>query len=127
MDPIADMFSQIKNAQGARQKKLVVSYSKIKWAILEILKAHQQISGLRLVEEKSKNPSSRQIEIELKQNFLNLKRVSRPGRRVYIASLKIPRPKRPRAMVVISTSQGLFEGEEARKKGLGGELIAEIS
>lgn len=121
MDPIAEMFAQIKNAQNARHQTLVVTYSKIKWAILEILKSHQQIADFRELSKKTA------IEIHLKSNLINIKRLSRPGRRVYTTSGNIPRPKRPQSMVVISTSQGLLEGEEARKKGLGGELIAEVS
>lgn len=124
MDPIAEMFSQIKNAQGARREKLVISYSKIKLAILTVLKLHHQIANYRLLEKQ--HDKSKKIEIDLKQNFIDIRRVSRPGRRVYSSSNNIPQPKRPKSMVIISTSQGVLEGEEARKKGLGGELIAEI-
>lgn len=123
MDPIAEMFSQIKNAQGARHEKMTISYSKIKLAILEILKSHHQIVDFRLIDL----PEGRKrIEIDLKQDLIDIRRISRPGRRVYTTASNIPRPKRPQSMIVISTSKGMFEGEEARKKGLGGELIGEI-
>ena len=124
MDPIAEMFSQIKNAQSVRREKLIISYSKIKLAILEILKLHHQIIDYRLL--KKQHDESQKIEINLKPNLIDIKRISRPGRRVYTSGSSIPRPKRPQSMVIISTSQGVLEGEEARKKGLGGELIAEI-
>lgn len=122
MDPIAEMFSQIKNAQGARHEKMTISFSKLKVAILELLKAHHQIVDFRLIDL----PLGKKIEIDLKQDLIDIRRISRPGRRVYSAANKIPKPKRPQSMVVVSTSKGIFEGEEARKKGLGGELIAEI-
>ncbi|KKQ18208.1 MAG: 30S ribosomal protein S8 [Berkelbacteria bacterium GW2011_GWA1_36_9] len=123
MDPIAEMFSQIKNAQGARHEKMTIFYSKIKLAILEILKSRQRIIDFRVVDLPS---GQKKIEIDLNQNLIDIRRVSRPGRRVYTTAGNIPRPKRPQSMLVISTSKGMFEGEEARKKGLGGELIAEI-
>lgn len=126
MDPIADMFSQIKNAQNVHKKSLLVPFSKIKMAILEILKRSQEIADFHLVEKKGA-PKIKEIEISLKEdNFTNIKRVSRSSRRVYASSNEIPRPKRPHSFVIVSTSEGLFRGEEARKKGLGGEIIAEI-
>ncbi|MFA6493167.1 MAG: 30S ribosomal protein S8 [Patescibacteria group bacterium] len=143
MDPIADMFSQIKNAHGARHESLTISYSKVKLAILEVLKIRRYIVDYRVVEKKqnvSDNDNSvkenatkkqatlewKRIEIDLSENAIDIRRVSRPGRRVYTTSVNIPRPKRPRAMVIISTSKGVLDGEEARKKGLGGELVAEV-
>lgn len=124
MDPIADMFSQIKNAQYAQKESLTVFYSKIKLAILNVLKEHHQIADFRAIENKD---SSKKIEIVLlKDVIFDIKKISRPGRRVYTTAVNIPRPKKTRAIVIISTSQGILEGETARKKGLGGEVIAEI-
>lgn len=127
MDPIANMFSQIKNAQKLpRKESLIVHYSKIKMAILEILKKNQEIADFKVTSKKS-NQNIQEIKIDLKKdNYTDIQRVSRPSRRVYASSGEIPRPRKPRAMVIISTSEGLFEGEEARKKGLGGEIIAQI-
>lgn len=134
MDPIADMFSQIKNAQGARKESLVISFSKIKLAILEILKTHRQVADFHTVEkknlvkgEKAKERIFKTIEIKiLPDNFTDIRRISRPGRRVYASSFNIPRPKRPQAITIVSTSKGVLEGEDARRKGLGGEVIAEV-
>ena len=138
MDPIANMFSQIKNAQAAQKERLVIPYAKIKLAILEILKNHRQIADFCVVEKKHfhKKENSKakksdliinEIEIDLLQdNFSDIRRISRPGRRVYASFTRIPRPKRAQALVIVSTSKGVFEGEEARKKGLGGEIIAEV-
>lgn len=138
MDPISEMFSQIKNAQGAQKESLVITYSKIKLAILEILKSHHQIADYHLFEKKYNVDDSKKqtkevkkIEINLSKDVdedghLDIRRVSRPGRRIYIPFASIPRPKRPKAMVIISTSKGVLDGEEARRKGLGGEVIAEV-
>lgn len=135
MDPIASMFTQIRNAQSARHENLVVPFSKIKMAILEILKLRQQISDFRIVGKDSAKSVKKQvesktkilrIEIDLNEHLLDIQRVSRPSRRVYTSSAGIPRPKRPKSMFILSTSKGVLEGEDARKKGLGGELIAEV-
>lgn len=131
MDPIADMFSQIKNAQSVKREALIVPFSKIKLAILEILKNHNHISGVKLIEKRGENRhkegSIKFIEILLfSEGFSDIRRVSRPGRRVYKSSFNIPRPKRDRAITIVSTSKGVLEGEDARRKGLGGEIIAEI-
>lgn len=141
MDPIADMLSQIRNAQNAQHLRLVVSHSKIKLAILEILKNHKQIADFRLLEKANKKDeddkneknvhntqhSRKKIEIDLLKNIIcDFNRISSPGRRVYTNFKNIPRPKRSRAMIIVSTPKGVLEGEEARKQGLGGEIIAEV-
>lgn len=134
MDPIAEMFSQIKNAQNARRKQVTIFYSKIKMAILGILKEHHQIADFRLVEKKSATKKKKshfkeikKIEIDLlDKNQIDIKRVSRPGRRVYTSSVNIPWPKKADDLVIISTAEGILEGEKARKIGLGGEVIAEV-
>jgi len=130
MDPIAEMFSQIRNAQNVGKDSLVVPYSKVKIAILKVLKARKQVADFRLIEKDVKSRkkfTGRQIQINLSQEYSGvIHRVSRPGRRVYTSFSKIPRPQKPAALVIVSTSEGILEGEEARKKGLGGEILAEI-
>lgn len=125
MDPIADMFSQIKNAQNAKIPRLKVPFSKHKLAILGILKASKQIADFQEVGE---NTHKKFIEIKLyKDKSINFKIISHPGRRFYSSSAMIPQPRDPQSMVIVSTSEGVMKGEEARKKGLGGEIIAEFS
>lgn len=132
MDPIANMLSQIRNAQNAHHEVLEIPYSKIKMAILAILKEHHQIADFHLIEKKipgKKREMAKFSKIEinlLKENTIEIKRISKPGRRVYTRATNIPRPKRAKNMVIISTSRGILEGETARKKGLGGELICEV-
>ena len=152
MDPIADMFSQIKNAQDAGKESLVVPFSKIKMAILEILKNNQYIknySRINGVKTKAKiaegNEPNKTIDFEKKPpaftaqpalleivlnkkeaSYFKIQRVSKPGRRVYAQANNIPKVKSPRGLVIVSTSEGLMIGEDARKKSLGGEVVGEI-
>lgn len=123
MDPIAEMFVQIRNAQDIHKKSLVVSFSRHKLAILKVLKENHQIADFReIMENKFKN-----IEIKLiSDRLILIRRLSRPGRRIYSASSRIPQPKTPQGLVIVSTSEGIMKGEEARGKGLGGEVIAEV-
>lgn len=124
MDPISEMFSQIKNSQKIGKKNLRLPFSKFKMAILGILKTNHQITDFKKVEDKKFNL----IEVCLtKDKFNEAKRVSKPGRRFYTDSSHIPKPKNPRGLVIISTPEGVMNGEDARKQGLGGEIIAEIS
>ena len=122
MDPIAEMFSQIRTSRDAGKEIMLIQYSKIKLAILELLKTNKKIIDYKKIEEKDTK-----IEIKLAQNKIIFKRVSRPGRRTYTSNGNIPKPKNYRGLMIISTSEGIMTGEEARKKGLGGEIIAEVS
>lgn len=123
MDPIANMFSQILNAQKSAKKELVISYSQVRAAILAILKTNHYIDDFK----EQKSDKFIQIQIILNNRGLGqIRRISRPGRRFYSTSKQIPRPKGARGMVIVSTSKGLMNGEEARNRGLGGEIMAEI-
>ena len=130
MDPIANTFAQIKNAIMASHKEVTVSYSKMKLAILEVFKKQELIESYEEVKDEDKKyPAGIKIVLKYKNKdsvINNIKRVSRPGRRVYIAATKIPTVKRGRVEVIISTSQGVMVGKEAFKKGLGGEIICEV-
>lgn len=120
MDPIAQMFTTIRNSQSAGKVTIKVPFSNIKMAVLEILKLKGIISDYRKLEK--------EIEIKLLSNkMLNLDRISRPGRRVYARNGNIPLSKSDRGIIIISTSEGIMSGEDARKKGLGGEIIGEAS
>ncbi|MGA2666960.1 MAG: 30S ribosomal protein S8 [Patescibacteria group bacterium] len=122
MDPITEMLTQIKNASLARKKSLKVPYSKLKIAILIILKTNGYIADFKEMADKN----FKKIEIEPSSIMLKIQRVSRPGRRVYTVSSQIPKTRTPRGLFILSTSEGLMSGEEARKKGIGGEILAEI-
>lgn len=131
MDPIANMLTQLKNAGHAGQKETRVTYSKINLAILRILKNKNFI--LDFIEEKKENqkyPSKILVSLKFKNryelNFSDIRRISRPGCRIYISAGRISYATRGKAEILVSTSHGVMSGKEARRKGLGGELICEV-
>jgi small subunit ribosomal protein S8 len=127
-DPIADLLTRIKNGLRVKKKQVTASYSKIKVGILKILKEKNLIQGFKVQE----NGVKKNFIIYLKYDedgeplIEDLKRVSKPGRRVY-AGYKDLKPLRGGfAFRIISTSRGLMTDEEARKRKLGGEIICEV-
>lgn len=123
-DPIADLLTRIRNAVKARHSKTVVAYSKLKVAILEVLKKNKFIDDYKVV----KNNSYSEIEIDLNVTFqsLHLKRVSKPGQRIYIKTGQLKAVLNGYGIGIISTPKGVMSTHEAKKTGLGGELICEI-
>lgn len=127
-DPISDMLIRIKNALMARHKTVVVPGSKLKLEIARILKEEGYIEDYRVIEEKPQI----KIEIVLKYDdkkrpvIAGIKRVSKPGRRIYRGYKELPRVLDGMGIAIISTSQGIMTDHEARKRRLGGEVICEI-
>ena len=134
-DPIADMFNRIRNAQAVLHSTVDIPFSNIKYEIAKIL---EKQGFIKKVEKKAKGPQ-KTLEIGLKyqKNSLageretklaisDLKRVSKPGQRIYIRSQKIIPVRGGYGIAILSTSQGLMTNKEARKKKLGGEVICEI-
>ena len=130
-DPIADMLTRIRNAQASKKAEIFMPYSKIKMSIAEILKRENYIINVR-EENDGVNPADRIIRINLKYKenkqpaILNLKKISKPGQRVYVGKDNLPQVLDNYGIAIISTSQGLMTNLEARKRRLGGELICEI-
>lgn len=127
-DPIADMLTRIRNAQAVKKSEVLIPFSKLKFEIAKILKHEDYIDEVSKIEE-TKFP---QIKIVLKYKedkepvIRTIKRVSRPGQRVYVSNNKIPKVLNSLGVAVLSTSQGLMTNKEAKRKGLGGEIICEI-
>ncbi|MCK9186174.1 30S ribosomal protein S8 [Candidatus Gracilibacteria bacterium] len=123
-DPIADLLTRIRNALNAHHETTSVPYSKMKESILGILKDKKFIEGYEIQEE----GKMKVIEIELKdgKDELILKRISKPGQRLYVKTEELQSIKNGLGIQIISTSQGLMSGSEAKKKKLGGELICEV-
>jgi small subunit ribosomal protein S8 len=127
-DPIADLLTRIKNGLRVKKKQVTAPYSKIKVGILKILKEKNLIQGFKVQE----NGVKKNFIIYLKYDedgeplIEDLKRVSKPGRRIY-AGYKDLKPLRGGfAFRIISTSRGIMTDEEARKRKLGGEIICEV-
>ena len=127
-DPIADMLTRIRNANAMRYKEVEVPASKIKVEIAKILKEEGFISDYKI----KKNDIQNIIVLNLKygQNkervITGLKRISKPGLRVYAKNDNIPRVLNGLGIAIISTSKGMLVDRDARKESLGGEVLAYI-
>jgi small subunit ribosomal protein S8 len=127
-DPIADMLTRLRNAAQARHSTTEMPYSKMKVAIAKILEQEGYISGHDVVEKDDRKLLRLQLKYDTnRQPVVNgLRRLSRPGLRVYAGMHDIPRVRGGMGTVVVSTNRGVMTGSEARRRHLGGELIAEI-
>lgn len=127
-DPISDMLTRIRNAQAVKKSELTLPYSKIKFHIAKILEAEGYVAKVEEVTS-GKFPS---IRIGLKYDerrpmIRMIKRVSKPGLRVYAKSDALPRVLSDIGIAIISTPNGLMTNKQARARHLGGEVICEIS
>ncbi len=127
-DPIADMLTRIRNAGLARHDRTEVPASRLKEAVAQILKSEGFIADVR----PSEGDGPKKLTIVLKsgrdrQSAIDgVRRVSRPGRRVYVRHDRIPRVLSGLGISILSTSRGLMSDREARRQKLGGELICEV-
>lgn len=127
-DPIADMLTRIRNANMVRHEKLEVPASKIKREIAEILKREGFIRDVEYIEDNKQGI----LRIFLKYDSNNeriitgLKRISKPGLRVYVKADEVPRVLNGLGIAILSTSQGILTDKEARQKRTGGEVLAYI-
>ena len=127
-DPLADMISRIRNATTAKHRKVDIPSSKIKLAVASLLLKERFINNFKLIEDQKQGV----VRLYLRYTeddasvIQGIKRVSKPGRRVYVDKDNIPRVKGRVGVVIISTSAGIMTGDESRKRGLGGEIIGYI-
>ncbi len=126
-DPIADMLTRIRNAIMVRHDSVVMPASKVKLGIAKILKDEGFIADYEIV----KGKPHREIKVQLryiddKPAISGLKRMSKPGLRLYVQKKEIPRVYGGLGIAIISTSQGLKTGQQAWKQGSGGELLCYI-
>jgi small subunit ribosomal protein S8 len=130
-DPIADMLTRLRNANQAYHDRVQMPYSKIKANIAEVLKAEGYIAAWA-VEEPEEGAVGRTLTVELKygpsreRSLAGIRRVSKPGLRVYARSQELPRVLGGLGVAIISTSQGLLTDRQARKRGVGGEVLAYV-
>ncbi|MBU0577598.1 30S ribosomal protein S8 [Patescibacteria group bacterium] len=123
-DPIADLLTRIRNAIKAKHEKTIVPYSKLKVAILEVLKNKKFIVDFQV--EKNGPFGDVIINLNPEVKSLNLKRVSKPGQRIYLKKDQLKPVLNGYGISVVSTPRGVMTGDEARKSGVGGELICEV-
>ncbi|MFU8851067.1 30S ribosomal protein S8 [Micromonospora sp. SL1-18] len=128
-DPIADMLTRLRNANQAYHDRVTMPYSKIKANIAEVLKAEGYIATWS-VEEPEEGAVGKRLVVELKygqnreRSLAGIKRVSKPGLRVYAKSDGLPRVLGGLGVAIISTSHGLLTDRQARKRSVGGEVLA---
>ncbi|KYF79733.1 30S ribosomal protein S8 [Sorangium cellulosum] len=127
-DPIADMLTRIRNAALARHDRTEIPASRIKAAVAEILKSEGFIADVR--ETEGEGPKKLTIVLKYgrdRQSAIDgVRRVSRPGRRVYVRHDRIPRVFSGLGISILSTSRGLMSDRDARRLKVGGELLCEV-
>lgn len=126
-DPISDMFARIRNATSVNISEVSLPHSKIKEDVAKILVASGYLKDAKVIKSNGRKQLSLAISGPNQPSQMSaISRVSRPGRRMYVAAKEIPTVKRGRGIVIISTSKGLMTGAEAAVKKIGGELICEV-
>jgi small subunit ribosomal protein S8 len=127
-DPIADMLTRIRNANSVGKDRVDIPASKVKTSIGELLKDEGFINDVKLVERKPQN----MIRVYLKYGdndekvISGIKRISKPGLRVYVGKEEVPKVLGGLGIAVVSTSQGVMSDKEAREKGIGGEVLCYV-
>ena len=130
-DPIADMLTRLRNANQAYHDRVSMPYSKIKANIAEVLKAEGYIAAWT-VEDPEEGAVGKKLVVDLKfgpsreRSLAGVRRVSKPGLRVYAKSPDLPRVHGGLGVAIISTSKGLLTNRQARKRGVGGEVLAYV-
>ena len=127
-DPIADMLTRIRNANQMKYNEVLVPTSKLKVEIANILKNEGYINGYKI--ESTDEGSMMTIELKYgakkERVITGLKRISKPGLRVYVKASEIPSVLNGLGIAIVSTSEGLMTGRDAKAKSLGGEVLAYI-
>ncbi len=127
-DPIADMLTRLRNANSAYHESVTMPYSKLKANIAEILKNEGYIASWTVEDA----PVGKNLTIQLKfgpnreRSLAGVRRVSKPGLRVYAKSTNLPRVLGGLGVAILSTSSGLLTDKQAAKKGVGGEVLAYV-
>lgn len=127
-DPVADMLTRIRNAQLSQKSSVLMSSSRLKKAIAEVLKDEGYIEDFQTYSEKEKT----NLEIKLKYHaghpvIEKISRVSRPGLRVYKSCSELPNVMNGLGIAIVSTSKGVMTEEKARLNGIGGEVLCIVA
>jgi small subunit ribosomal protein S8 len=130
-DPIADMLTRLRNANQAYHEQVTMPYSKIKANIAEVLASEGYVRSWS-VREPDAGAVGKSLIVDLKyganreRSLAGVRRVSKPGLRVYAKAVDLPRVLGGLGVAIISTSQGLLTDRQARKRGVGGEVLAYV-
>lgn len=128
-DPISDMLTRVRNGQMARHKQVRAPYSTLKFAIAKIMEKEGFLKNVEVVE--AANPTFKDLVLTLVYTnkvprIREMKRISKPGRRMYAKAHELPRVYSDIGIAIISTPSGVMTNKEARKRRLGGEVLCEI-
>lgn len=123
-DPIADLLTRIRNANMARLDQITVPHSKIKMGILKVLQDRKFIQDFKV--EKDEKFDVIKVTLLTEKSDMSLKRVSKPGQRIYIKTDELKKIHGGLGVSILSTPKGIMSGEDAKKQKLGGELLCEI-
>jgi small subunit ribosomal protein S8 len=125
-DPIADMLTRLRNAAMVRKQEVVLPLSRMKFEIAKILEKEGYLSG---VEKTDADHGQLKLKMRYDENgaaIRDIRRVSKPGLRVYATKTELPRVLNGQGIAIVSTSAGLMTNRDARKRGLGGEVVCEV-
>jgi small subunit ribosomal protein S8 len=127
-DPISDMLTRIRNAGMARKSQTSMPSTKVLVAIAEILKNEGYIGGFEVVEKAPQNELvvTLRYAADKRHVIREIKRVSKPGLRVYAGKDAVPRVRSGLGVAIVSTTQGVMTGYEARRRGIGGEVLCTV-
>ncbi len=127
-DPISDMLTRLRNAGMAKKPELVMPSTKVLVAIAQILQEEGYINSFNVIDKRPQN----QLRITLRygadkrHSIREIKRVSKPGLRVYAGKDALPRVRSGLGIAIVSTPQGVITGYEARRRGIGGEVLCTV-
>ena len=128
IDPVGDMFTRIRNGQMRQINTVDVPASKFRSQILEILKKEGFILNYRL-EKRDRNKNILKVDLKYYEGnpvIKEIKRISKPGRRVYSRAMSIPKVQNGLGVAIVSTSKGVMSDNDARKNNIGGEIICRV-
>jgi small subunit ribosomal protein S8 len=126
-DPIADMLTRIRNASHARHDKVDIPSSRTKKDIAKVLKEEGYIKNFKNIEDRKQGILRIYLKYdENRMGVISLKRISTPGRRVYVDRLHIPRVLNGLGVSILTTSKGILTDREARKQNVGGEVLCNV-
>jgi small subunit ribosomal protein S8 len=126
-DPIADMLSRIRNAIAVRKTDINLPHSKVKESVARLLQKNGYVDDVRVTDASIGKTLSIKLHADgTNATITEIKRISKPGRRYYTRKQEIPTVKSGRGIVIVSTSRGMMTGEEAKKLGVGGEIICRV-
>ena len=128
VDPIGDMITRIRNSQMRMLKRVNIPASKFRAKILDVLKQEGYISDYK---SQTDSENKENLSVKLKYNngspvIKEIKRISKPGRRIYAKATSIPRIQNGLGLAIVSTSKGIMTDNDARNKNIGGEIICRV-